>query len=97
MFGEQGTIRAIRVIRGENGLQDWPQRGAEGTKRSETVGFCHRVHGARTQRQQETDGCGPRNTRKDFITDEHRCGGCELSSHRSRTKRVRTRDHTMRL
>ena len=44
MFGEQGTIRAIRVIRGENGLQDWPQRGAEGTKRSETVGFCHRVH-----------------------------------------------------
>ena len=32
MSGDQGNIRAIRVIRGENGLQDWPQRGAEGTK-----------------------------------------------------------------
>ena len=32
MLGDQGNIRAIRVIRGENGLQDWPQRGAEGTK-----------------------------------------------------------------
>ena len=36
MSGEQGNIRAIRVIRGENGLQDWPQRGAEVTK-TETV------------------------------------------------------------
>ena len=32
MSGDQGNIRAIRVIRGENGLEDWPQRGAEGTK-----------------------------------------------------------------
>ena len=33
MIGDQGTFRAIRVIRGENGLEDWPQRGAEVTKR----------------------------------------------------------------
>ena len=33
MSGEQGTFRAIRVIRGENGSDDWPQRGAEVTKR----------------------------------------------------------------
>ena len=33
MSGEQGTFRAIRVIRGENGLEDWPQRGSEVTKR----------------------------------------------------------------
>jgi hypothetical protein len=32
MLGDQGTIRAIRVICGENGLEDWPQKGAEVTK-----------------------------------------------------------------
>ena len=32
MIGDQGTFRAIRVIRGENGSEDWPQRGAEVTK-----------------------------------------------------------------
>ena len=36
MSGDQGTIRAIRVICAESGLQDWPQRGAEVTK-TETV------------------------------------------------------------
>ena len=38
MSGEQGNIRAIRVIRGENGLEDWPPRGAEVTK-AEAVGL----------------------------------------------------------
>ena len=32
MLGDQGNIRAIRVICGENGLEVWPQRGAGGTK-----------------------------------------------------------------
>ncbi len=36
MLGDQGNIRvyirAIRVICGKNGSEDWPQRGAEGTK-----------------------------------------------------------------
>ena len=32
MSGDQGTFRAIRVICGENGSEDWPQRGAEGAK-----------------------------------------------------------------
>ena len=32
MLGDQGTIRTIRVIRGENGLEVWPPRGAEVTK-----------------------------------------------------------------
>ena len=26
MFGDWGNIRAIRVICGENGLEDWPQK-----------------------------------------------------------------------
>ena len=33
MLGDQRTIRAIRVIRGENGSEDWLPKGAEGTKR----------------------------------------------------------------
>ena len=33
MIGDQGTFRAIRVICGESGSEDWPQRGAEVTKR----------------------------------------------------------------
>ena len=33
MIGEQGTIRAIRVICGENSSEDWPQRGTEVTTR----------------------------------------------------------------
>jgi len=33
MLADQGTIRAIRVICGENSSEDWPQRGTEVTKR----------------------------------------------------------------
>ena len=32
MLGDQGNIRAIGVIGGENGSEVWPQRGAGGTK-----------------------------------------------------------------
>ena len=40
MSGEQGTIRAIRVIGGENGLHDWPQKGAEGRKKGANPNVC---------------------------------------------------------
>jgi hypothetical protein len=32
MLGDQGTIRAIRVIRGENGSEDWLPKTREVTK-----------------------------------------------------------------
>ena len=32
MSGDQGTIRAIRVIRDENGLEDWLPKAREVTK-----------------------------------------------------------------
>ncbi len=32
MLGDQGDIRAIRVICGENGLEDWPPKTREVTK-----------------------------------------------------------------
>ena len=32
MLGDQGNIRAIRVIRGENGLEDWLPKAREVTK-----------------------------------------------------------------
>jgi len=38
MLGDQRTIRAIRVIRGENGSEDWPQKTREVTK-AEAVGL----------------------------------------------------------
>ena len=37
MFGDQGNIRAIRVIRGENGLEDWLPKAREVTKTE--IGF----------------------------------------------------------
>ena len=59
MSGEQGTIRAIRVICGENGSEDWPQRGAEGAKRRRRFEplicanleprIAHGTHGGRSQ------------------------------------------------
>ena len=58
MSGEQGTIRAIRVICAENGLQDWPQRGAEGTKRRRRLKPLISAH----RRSSRTAEC-PRNTR----------------------------------
>ena len=47
MLGDQRNS-AIRVIRGENGSEDWPQRGAEVTKRrrhSEPRTSAHGTHG----------------------------------------------------
>ena len=32
MPGDQGNIRAIRVISGEHGSEDWPQKTREVTK-----------------------------------------------------------------
>jgi hypothetical protein len=32
MFGDQGNIRAIRVIRGENGSEDWLPKTREVNK-----------------------------------------------------------------
>ena len=58
MLGNQRTIRAIRVICVENGLQDWPQRGAEGTKRRRRLKPLISAH----RRSSRTAEC-PRNTR----------------------------------
>ena len=32
MFGDQGNIRAIRVIRGENGSEDWRKEAQKSQK-----------------------------------------------------------------
>ena len=60
MLGDQGTIRAIRVSCGENGSEDWLQRGAEGTKRRR--GFEPLID-ANRRSSRTTDEC-PRKTRK---------------------------------
>ena len=57
MLGDQGDIRAIRVICGENGSEDWPQRGAEGTK-AEAGGLTANRRSFRTAEKWPADALG---------------------------------------
>ncbi len=62
--GDGSPRWAVRSARGRS--QGWPQKNARGAR----IGFCHRAHGARTQRKQETEDRGQRTGDREQRTED---------------------------